>query len=201
MTKRRAHPALGIFGALLLAACAPAQSAQAPSDGTTTDWPGVSRASPRVGQATAGTTPFPAPPAGYRGLGGAFMNGGALVVVAPDMSAPMQKHDLDVGLLHGMAAGHPAAVEVRTADCRGSGEAPGAAIVVPNLADPADEVAAGIACARLRHPGARWLMSQLVTRGDGYLSQVALGDGSGNVIVVYTDVNRFAAKLIDELGG
>jgi hypothetical protein len=44
-------------------------------------------------------------------------------------------------------------------------------------------------------------MSQLITKGDGYLSQVTLRDADGNVTLVYTDVNRFAQKLIGELGG
>jgi hypothetical protein len=99
--------------------------------------------------------PFPAVPSGYRGLGGAFMNEGTLVVVAPDMTAPMQKHDLDVGLLHGMAAGgysDTAPAKIQTGDYQGLGGLPESPIVVRNLAEAADEVVAGIACARLRHP-------------------------------------------------
>ena len=60
---------------------------------------------------------------------------------------------------------------------------------------------AGIACARLLHPGTHWLMSQLVTKGDGYISQVALRDTGGNVVLVYTDINRQADELIGDLGG
>ena len=116
----------------------------------------------------------------------------------------MQKHDLDVGLLHGMAAGtysETGTTKVQAADCQGAGDTPDSAIVVQNLAEPADEVAMGIACARLRHPETHWLMSQLVTKGNGYLSQVALRDAEGNVVIVYTDINRLANQLIEELGG
>jgi hypothetical protein len=64
-----------------------------------------------------------------------------------------------------------------------------------------EEVVAGIACARLLHPGTRWLMSQAIAGDQGYLSQVVLGDGSGTPVIVYTDMNRMANQLIQELGG
>jgi hypothetical protein len=204
MVKRSAGSALVAMGVLLLAGCAqPTAQKTAKSDSAGPTSPGVTIVSPRVAEATGGG-PFPSLPSGYRGLGGAFMNQGTLVVVAPDMKAPMQKHDLDVGLLHGMAAGgysEAAPSKVQAADCQGVGGIPESPIVVQGLADAADEVAAGIACARLRHPGTHWLMSQLITKGDGYLSQVALRDAEGNVVIVYTDINRLANQLIDELGG
>ena len=202
MIQRAIGPTLGVALALAVAGCAqPVRVNKTNAENTSTNIPGVTLANPRVGEASDGATPFPALPDGYRGLGGAFMNGGSLVVVSPDMDVPMAKDDLNVGLAHGMAAGHPAPVAIETPDCRGRGDAPDTAIEVPNLSDPADEVAAGIVCAKLRHPGAQWLMSQLITKGDGYLSQVALRDDGGDMIVVYTDVSRFADKLIDELGG
>jgi hypothetical protein len=202
MMQRATQSALGMATALALAACAQGpQSAQSASENQSPTQPGVSMANPRVAEATAGSDPFPPLPDGYRGLGGAFMNRGALVVVTPDMKAPMQKHDLSVALMHGMSAGRSQQTTVLEADCQGSGTAPDSPIVVRGLGDPADEVAAGIACAQLRHPGTQWALSQLVTNGGGNLSQVALRDAEGHVTLVYTDVNRFAAKLIEELGG
>jgi hypothetical protein len=204
MMKRVLGSMLGTVIALALTACAqPARVAKTGAHESSTVAPGVTIANPRVGEATGGG-PFPPLPSGYRGLGGAFMNQGTLVVVAPDMKAPMQKHDLDVGLLHGMSAGgysETAAAPVQAPDCQGSGNAPESAIKVEHLAEVADEVTAGIACARMLHPGTHWLMSQLVTKGDGYLSQVALRDADGHVVIVYTDINRLANQLIDELGG
>jgi hypothetical protein len=44
-------------------------------------------------------------------------------------------------------------------------------------------------------------MSQLITKGAGYVSQVALRDAAGGVVLVYTDLNRMADQLIEELGG
>jgi len=130
------------------------------------------------------------------------MNQGTLVVVTPDMNGSMQKHDLSVALMHGMAAGHPSdKVAVQVADCQGRGDTPETAIKVANLSDVADEVAAGIACAKLLHPGADWKMSQLITKGDGYISQVVLRDPGGDSVLVYTDINRLANQLIGELGG
>ena len=205
MFERSARLALGVAVALLLAACAqPTSTKTAGADSGGQTQPGVSIVSPRAAEATAGANPFPPLPAGYRGLGGALMQGNALTVITPDMNAPMQKHDLDVGLLHGIAVGgysETAPSKVQKADCQGKGESPESAIKVANLAEAADEVTAGIACARLLHPGTHWLMSQLVTKGDGYLSQVALHDDAGNVVLVYTDINRLADQLINELGG
>ncbi len=195
--------ALSMVTTLLLAACAQSAPMQpaASSPAASSNSPGVTIANPRAAAADS-STPFPAPPDGYRGLGGALMVNGALTVITPDMKTAMQRHDLDVGLLHGMAAGHaPDTLKVGESDCRNSVAAPDSAIVVQNLTDVSDEVAAGIACARLRHPGTHWLMSQLVTKGKGYLSQVTLADTAGSTVIVYTDINRMANQLIDELGG
>jgi len=202
MVKRRAPFALGAAGIVLLAACTqPAVLKPATPDNGAQTAPGVTMVSPRIPEATGGG-PFPALPAGYRGLGGAFQDQGRLVVVAPDMKQPMQKHDLDVGLAHGIAAGHRSGkAAVSAADCQGVGDMPGSPIVVQGLTDPSDEVEVGIACAELRGHGAHWLMAQLITNGDGYLSQVTLQGDAGTPIVVYIDVNRFANQLIDELGG
>jgi hypothetical protein len=203
MMLRAILPALGMAAAL--AACAqPASVDTADAKSTDTGQPGVRIANPRVPEASAGANPFPPVPAGYRGLGGALLRDGATVVIAPDMQGPMEKHDVDVGLLHGMAASgysETAASKTQKADCRGAGDTPETAIKVANLADAADEVTAGIACARLLHPGTHWLMSQLVTKGDGYIAQVALRAADGKVVLVYTDINRLANQLIDELGG
>jgi len=193
--------AFGLCGTLLIAACAQPAPMKSESNSQSPSQPGVMIASPRVPEATAGG-PFPALPSGYRGLGGAFMNRGTLIVVTPDMNGRMQKHDLSVALMHGMAAGHPSdKVAVQAADCQGSGATPETAIKVASLADAADEVSAGIACAKLLHPGAAWQMSQLVAKDDRYISQVALHDAGGNTVLVYTDINRLANQLIGELGG
>lgn len=200
MLHRSAQLALGA-AALLIAACAQPAPTKTDSNNQTQTTPGVTIASPRVPEASAGG-PFPALPDGYRGLGGAFMNQGSLVVVTPDMNGQMQKHDLDVALMHGMAAGHTTdTAAIQPADCQGRGDTPAAAIKVANLAEAADEVSAGIACAKLLHPGTEWVMSQLITKGDGYISQVALRDADGNPVLVYTDINRLADQLIEELGG
>jgi hypothetical protein len=147
--------------------------------------------------------PFPAVPAGYRDLGGVFLHAGTTMIVTPDKSAPLQKHDTDVGLLHGIAVGgySEGKTFVRAADCQGAGDMPQAAIIVQGLKDPpVEEVAAGIACARLLHPGTHWLISQAIAGDNGFLSQVVLGDGSGTPVIVYTDMNRMANQLIEELG-
>ena len=205
MMQRVLALALGAPVALALAACAqPASVGKTSEKDPSTGQPGVTRANPRAAEATPETTPFPAVPAGYRGLGGARLARNTPTVVMPDMNAPMQKHDLDVGLLHGIAArgsSETASATVQKADCQGPGDSPETAIKVANLADAADEVAAGIACARLLHPETHWLMSQLITKGDGYISQVALRDADGKVVLVYTDIDRMANQLIDELGG
>jgi len=201
--------ALGAAVALALAACTqPKPTDKTSTEDTTTGQPGgqpgVTMANPRAAEATAAATPFPAVPTGYRGLGGALVVANTHVVVTPDTNASMQKHDLDVGLLHGMAArgySETAPSTVRKADCQGAGDSPETAIKVANLAEAADEVTAGIGCARLLHPEAHWLMSQLITKGDGYISQVALRDADGKTVLVYTDINRMANQLIDELGG
>jgi hypothetical protein len=188
-------------GAMLLAACTQPAATKSDSSSSASTQPGVTIASPRVPEATEGG-PFPALPDGYRGLGGAFMNQGTLVVVTPDMNGSLQKHDLSVALMHGMAAGHPSdKLVIQPSDCQGRGDAPETAIKVANLADAADEVGAGIACAKLLHPGSAWKMSQLIAKGDGYISQVALRDADGQTVVVYTDINRLANQLIGELGG
>ncbi|HVT53616.1 MAG TPA: hypothetical protein VHE77_18685 [Dongiaceae bacterium] len=196
---------LGAIGVLALAACAQHASSDKTSAGNAASLqPGVTLANPRAAEATAGSNPFPDPPAGYRGLGGALVQGNTVAVVTPDSKAPMAKHDLDVGLLHGIAArgySESAPSTIRSTDCQGTGESPDSAIKVANLAAASDEVTAGIACARLLHPGTHWLMSQLVTKGDGYISQVALRDTGGNVVLVYTDINRQADELIGDLGG
>jgi hypothetical protein len=203
MKQRALRPALGMATALALAACA--QPAQVGTQSSTPDSgniaPGVTRVDPRVAEATDGG-PFPALPSGYRGLGGAFLEDGKLIVVTPDTRASMGKHDLDIGLSHGIAVTQRfGKTAVREDDCKGAGDTPQSPIVVQNLSDPADEVERAIACAEFRNRGAHWRMSQLITKGDGYLSQVALQGDDGRVIVVYTDVNRFADNLIDALGG
>lgn len=195
--------ALALAGAL--AACA--------ASGTQTPPPNAnsSAAQPAINVTTAGLAKaegtssfFPPPPAGYRGLGGALLHGGSLNIVTAEMSAPLEKHDMEVGLMHGMAVGtySEEKTSVRRADCQGAGDTPQSAITVQGLKDPAvEEVAAGIACARLLHPGTRWVLSQAIAGERGYLSQVVLDDGSGTPVVVYTDVNRMAGQLIQELGG
>src|SRR3569833_2402560 len=112
--------------------------------------PGVHLVSPRVAEAKPGTaTPFPTLPSGYRGLGGAFMNQGSLVVVTPDLNERMQKHDLDVALMHSMAAGRTyASLAVQRADCQGDGDTPTTTNKKTKQAKTADEVSAGIACAK-----------------------------------------------------
>src|SRR6185369_2936209 len=168
MKQRALRPVFGAALALALAACTqPTPQAKTSSSDTGTGQPGVTIANPRAAEATAGSNPFPPVPAGYRGLGGALVVGNALTVVTPDMKAPMQKHDLDVGLLHGIAVGGYSETKpskVQKSDCQGTGQSPEQAIKIANLAEPADEVTAGIACARLLHPGTHWLMSQLVTK-------------------------------------
>jgi hypothetical protein len=201
MMQRALRPALSMVTAVAMTACGQAASVgvqKAGENGSVA--PGVTSAQVRVAEAT-GEEPFPAMPGGYRGLGGAFMIQGKLVVVAPNTSAPMQGHDRDIGLSHGIVAGHARSLPMQADACGGLGTTPESPIVVSGLADPADEVEAGIACAKLRHPGAHWTMSQLITRGHGYLAQVTLEGGNGEVIVVYTDVNRFADMLIAELDG
>jgi hypothetical protein len=202
MLQRALSSALVPVIALALASCGQPAGVEKAATANSANPPGIIISNPRVAEATGGG-PFPAVPSGYRGLGGAFMNQGTLVVVTPDTHAPMQKHDLDVGLLHGMAAGgysESAAQKVQKSDCVGRGDTAENAIKVGS-AEPADEVADGIACARLLHPGTHWLLSQLITRGDGYLSQILLRDGDGNDVIVFADVNRMADQLITELGG
>jgi hypothetical protein len=195
-----------IGGLMLLAGCAgtPAKESTSGQSAATGSNSPIVVATPGVAQdMTKSGTPFPAVPAGYRGLGGVFTPAGTRVIVAADTSAPVDKHDVHVGLLHGIAvAGYSEnSTTVRLADCHGAGDTPQSAIKVEGLKDPTvEEGAAGIACSRLLHPGTHWLMSQGIAGDNGYLSQVVLGDGNGTLVVVYTDMNRMANQLIQELG-
>jgi hypothetical protein len=199
------HASFLIGGLMLLAACAEPQSKGSPAQPAATGSSGpIVVATPGAADKMQNSAdPFPAVPAGYRALGGVFFHAGTTMIVTPDKSVPLQKHDTDVGLLHGMAVGGYSEEKtlVRESDCRGAGDTPKSAIIVEGLKDPAaEEVAAGIACARLLHPGTQWLMSQTIAGDNGYLSQIMLGDGSGTPVIVYTDINRMANQLIKELG-
>jgi hypothetical protein len=188
---------------VVLAACAPSTTQQPtdPSGSATT--PAINVTTPGLAK-SEGNDFFPPLPAGYRGLGGALVFEGSMNIIATDTSASLQKYDTEVGLLHGMAVGgySEEKTSVRQADCQGAGDTPLSAIKVQGLKDPnVEEVAAGIACARLLHPGTHWRMSQAIARDQGYLSQVVLRDGNGASIIVYIDMNRMANQLIQELGG
>src|SRR4051812_35823602 len=88
---------------MLLAGCADPQAKGSSSVASAPTGSGgpVVIASPGVAEGMAKSDgPFPMVPAGYRGIGGVFSPQGNRVIVAADMSA-LQKHDMDVGLLHG----------------------------------------------------------------------------------------------------
>lgn len=150
----------------------------------------------------AGPPPFAPPPTGYRALGGVFFNGGGIVVVAPDMSHTLEKNDLSISLMHGMSVSahvNDAAGFVPAVDCVAAGDDPAHPIEVAHLADPINQVQAGIACALLRHPGNRWVASQLIADDRHYLAMIALRDDSGHLARVFTGVTGFAEKFASEL--
>jgi len=188
---------------IALAGCA-SSGTQARATNSSPAQPLVTVTTPSLAKSEGTADLLPPVPTGYRGLGGALAYGGSMNIIATDVSAPQQKYDTHVGLLHGMAvAGYSEEKTfVRKEDCEGTGETPQTAIKVQGLKDASvEEVAAGIACARLLHPGGHWRISQAIAGEQGYLSQVVLDDGSGTPVIVYTDINRMAKQLIQELGG
>jgi len=189
---------------MLLAGCAEQGDSTAQSAAPGSDGPVVVATPGAAEKMKEAEGPFPAVPAGYRGLGGAFSSEGTNMIITADNSAALQKYDEHVGIMHGLAVGgySEEQTSVARADCQGTGDTPQSAIVVQGLKQPAvEEVAAGIACARLLHPGTHLRMSQAIAGERGYLSQVVLSDGSGTPVVVYVDMNRMANQLIKELGG
>ena len=137
---------------------------------------------------------FIAPDMGYRSLGGIFVHDGRLTIVR----APAQKrNDIALGLAFGhLVAEHhidPLKSLVET-DCLGDGDAPEAPIQAQRFAVPDDEVAAGIACARLRNPGAHWIASKLMVNDEHGVAFHLLERLDGRRIGVYTDVTHFARQ-------
>ncbi|HVO00787.1 MAG TPA: hypothetical protein VMT54_01230 [Candidatus Cybelea sp.] len=143
---------------------------------------------------------FVQPSTGYRSLGGAFIyDGGLLIVKAKGgTDAPLSERDLDVGLAFGReVAAHnidrldPTAL----ANCIGDGDRPETAIQVLNLANRIDEVRAGIACARMRNPGAQWIGSSLMANDRRAVSYVLLERHNGERIGLFTDVMGFVPAV------
>jgi len=194
---------LSFSGLLLLSGCAQ------PHNGNTTSDPGAPPPSGQVVIATPGVAaemqksdgPFPAVPGGYRALGGVFSPEGKRVIVAADMDAA-QGDDMSIGLAHGMAIlahsdDDPAFVA--KADCVGTGVDPDHAITVANLAKRDDDVQAGIACARLMHPGSHVAATQLIARDNRYLTQLVMQTADGRRIILYDDATGFAQQLSSAL--
>jgi hypothetical protein len=141
-------------------------------------------------------SPFVLPAVGYRSLGGVFIYAGQLVIVkAPGESgAAPRASDIATGLAFGRLVAEHHIDRLNTvvaADCLGSGERDDP-IQLRDIAAPDDSVAAGIACARLRNPGAHWIGSNLMINDRQALSHVVLERLDNTQIDLYMDVSRFA---------
>jgi hypothetical protein len=156
-------------------------------------------------QEAVGPGNFPPPPAGYRSLGRTFLQEQEkkiIVVMPPEGQPDAQRDDEMASLAFNTVVGSGAMEDesdfkVRTADCQGSGETPESAIKVAT----GDEVEGSQACARLRHPGSRWLTEQFIAKADTYISQVVLRDASGRIVIVYVDVSRYVKQVLSEVHG
>jgi hypothetical protein len=141
---------------------------------------------------------FVAPEAGYRGLGGIFVYDGRLTIIPAWSFDPLlQKNDVALNLAFGhlVAEHHIDPLKSLTeADCIGAGDGADTTIVAQKVATPDDEVAAGIACARLRNPGAHWIASKLMVSAKRGVAFHLLEYLDGRRIGVYTDVTRFARQ-------
>jgi len=136
---------------------------------------------------------------GYRSLGGIFVYDGRLMIVQPNRLFDAE-HASDATLNYDfgqLVAEHhiDPLGKLTEADCSGAGDRPEAPIQPRKVAVAADEVAAGIACARLRNPGAHWIASRLMAshqRAVAFHLLERMDDGRR--IGVYADVTRFAAQ-------
>jgi hypothetical protein len=143
---------------------------------------------------------FVAAEPGTRSLGGIFVYDGRLVIIRAKplfFDPPRQESDIAIGLAFGqlVAEHHIDRLDAFTEDdCLGDGDDLEGPIQPQKVTAPDDEVAAGIACARLRNPGATWIASKLLI-GDRYAAAfVLLERQDGERIGVYTDVTRFVRQ-------
>jgi hypothetical protein len=140
---------------------------------------------------------FVAAEPGYRSLGGIFIYDSQLMIIrAKTVFEPTrQNNDLALGLAFGhLVAEHhiDPLRNLAAEDCLGDGDGPETPIQPQRVSTPEDEVAAGIACARLRNPGARWIASKLMVKDRHGVAFVLLQrQDDGEQIGVYTDVTRF----------
>jgi len=133
---------------------------------------------------------------GYRSLGGIFVYDGTLMIVTPDLFPdPAHANDEALALAFGhlVAAHHIDPLRGLTADaCIGDGDGPATPIQPQKVVAPEDEVGAGIACVRLRNPGAHWIASRLMANDRHAVAFVWLERNDGSRVGAYTDVTRFA---------
>ena len=188
------------------AGCTQSQTAQSSAPAAGDSGGSIAIATPGAAE-KMGTTDgiFIAAPAGYRSLGQVVMRDNAAFVITPEKGQPDSRpDDMMAGLAHNMAVGSNGVDpdnRIAGANCQGSGETPESAIQVLNLAAVSDQVRAAHACARLRHPGAEWLTTQLVAKEESYISQIALVDAARRVVIVYVDVNRYVKQVLSEVHG
>jgi hypothetical protein len=141
-----------------------------------------------------GPSLFIAPASGYRSLGGIFIYQDRLIIIRAPASE--KENDIALGLAFGnLVAEHhiDRLTGLAQEDCLGNGDEPEAVIQAQKVGKPEDEVGAGIACARLRHPGARWIASKLMVNDKHAVAFTLLEQqGDDTRFGVYTDVTRFA---------
>ena len=135
---------------------------------------------------------------GYRSLGGIFAYHSGLIIADPNQ-APDPAHLNDPALLLAfsrlVAAHHIDPLRGLTeADCIGDGDGPENPIVAQKVVVPEGEVGAGIACVRLRNPGATWIGSRLTADDRRAVAFVLLQRYDGDRVGAYTDVTRFAEQ-------
>jgi hypothetical protein len=145
-----------------------------------------------------GASRFLLPNIDYRSLGGVFVYDGHIVIVKPrsEDNAALDENDVTTGLAFGqlVAAHYDDRLDIVVPeDCIGS-DIMTDVIKVRQVADPKDEVAAVLACARMRDPGARWIGSTLEANARGALSHVVLQRQDGTRFGVFVDVSRFVAQ-------
>jgi hypothetical protein len=143
----------------------------------------------------------------YRGLGGAMINDGRLVLMKAPPRENVTDHDIALGLAFGRAVlAHyaDALSSMSEAECDGDGARKESAIRVAPSGSAEDEIRTGLACVRLRNPGAAWVGASLLVSDSSRItpravSHVALMRPDRSTVGFYVDVSRFVAETGSEL--
>jgi len=140
-------------------------------------------------------TPFRAPPPGFRTLALSF--GGGTMTDLPE-NTTTRDYAVQRAYSDQISRQNQRPVILSRATCVGDGKTPDRAIEVSGLAYPEDEIGGGIACALVRHPGARLarpIDTVLIADDVRTLLLVNLYDAAGKPVQVYTDATHFAAAV------